>query len=180
MKQPPKRGRGRPPISGEAGQRFQVTIPPTLAKKLRKLGGGSLSGGISSDPRVAHMEQLKRIILSNQKQIEMFESGKMTVGYGPELGTEQTARAEAARLREQNMQLSVLVRREEAWQRRQRAFYAMQRQFLPHGNGQPTLASIAEFDAAEKALKAVQAEAERIVREIRANAPTAESKQRKE
>lgn len=41
-----KRGRGRPSLSGETGERFQVTIPPTVADKLRAYGGGSLSAGI--------------------------------------------------------------------------------------------------------------------------------------
>lgn len=43
-----KRGRGRPPLSpsGESGQRYQVTIPPTVADKLRDVGQGSLSQGI--------------------------------------------------------------------------------------------------------------------------------------
>ena len=42
----PKRGRGRPSLSGETGERYQVTIPPTLADRLRAHGGGSLSAGI--------------------------------------------------------------------------------------------------------------------------------------
>jgi len=41
-----KRGRGRPPLSGETGERYQVTIPPTVADKLRTHGDGSLSQGI--------------------------------------------------------------------------------------------------------------------------------------
>ena len=41
-----KRPRGRPSLSGETGQRYQVTIPPTVADKLRRYGGGSLSQGI--------------------------------------------------------------------------------------------------------------------------------------
>lgn len=43
-----KRGRGRPPLSpsGETGERYQVTIPPSVADKLRAYGGGSLSQGI--------------------------------------------------------------------------------------------------------------------------------------
>jgi hypothetical protein len=41
-----KRGRGRPPLSGETGQRYQVHLPPTVAEKLRVLGEGSLSQGI--------------------------------------------------------------------------------------------------------------------------------------
>lgn len=46
MKAPAKRPRGRPSLSGETGERFQVTIPPTLADKLRTYGAGSLSAGI--------------------------------------------------------------------------------------------------------------------------------------
>jgi hypothetical protein len=41
-----KRGRGRPSLTGETGQRYQVTIPPTIAAKIRKRGKGSLSRGI--------------------------------------------------------------------------------------------------------------------------------------
>jgi hypothetical protein len=41
-----KRPRGRPSLSGETGERYQVTIPPTVADKLRRFGEGSLSGGI--------------------------------------------------------------------------------------------------------------------------------------
>lgn len=41
-----KRPRGRPPLSGEAGQRYQVHLPPAVAEKLRTYGDGSLSQGI--------------------------------------------------------------------------------------------------------------------------------------
>lgn len=41
-----KRGRGRPSLTGEPGRRYQVTIPPSVADKLRRDGGGSLSAGI--------------------------------------------------------------------------------------------------------------------------------------
>jgi hypothetical protein len=43
---PVKRGRGRPSLTGETGERYQVTIPPTVADKLRESGNGSLSAGI--------------------------------------------------------------------------------------------------------------------------------------
>lgn len=46
MKPKVKRGIGRPSLSGETGQRYQVTIPPTVADKLRRYGNGSLSAGI--------------------------------------------------------------------------------------------------------------------------------------
>jgi hypothetical protein len=38
--------RGRPPIYGARGQRYQVHLPPELAVKLRAIGEGSLSQGI--------------------------------------------------------------------------------------------------------------------------------------
>ncbi len=41
-----KRPRGRPPLSGEPGQRYQVHLPPSIAERLRKYGNGSLSQGI--------------------------------------------------------------------------------------------------------------------------------------
>lgn len=41
-----KRPRGRPPLAGEAGQRYQVHLPPSVAEKLRRYGDGSLSQGI--------------------------------------------------------------------------------------------------------------------------------------
>ena len=41
-----KRPRGRPSLTGETGQRYQVTIPPSIADKLRQHGEGSLSRGV--------------------------------------------------------------------------------------------------------------------------------------
>lgn len=46
MKPAAKRPRGRPSLTGETGQRYQVTIPPTVADRLREHGAGSLSQGI--------------------------------------------------------------------------------------------------------------------------------------
>ena len=38
---------GRPPlIEGEPGQRYQVRLPPSIAERVRAVGGGSLSRGI--------------------------------------------------------------------------------------------------------------------------------------
>lgn len=41
-----KRGRGRPKMHTEPVERSQVSIPVSVDKKLRQLGGGSLSAGI--------------------------------------------------------------------------------------------------------------------------------------
>ena len=120
------------------------------------------------DPAVRHRENLKRTILDNEQQIELLESGQMTLGRGPELGTPATAANEAARLRRQNEELRALLRQEEAFDRRQRAFFEVHQKFLPHGDGRPSEESIDEFEAAEKEWRDSQADVDRIVKEIRA------------
>jgi transcriptional regulator with XRE-family HTH domain len=120
------------------------------------------------DPAVRHRENLRRTIRDNEQQIEMLESGQMTLGRGPRLGTPATAATEAARLRRQNEELRSILRQEKAFERRQRAFFAVHQQFLPHGDGRPSDESIAEFEAAEKEWRDSQVETERIVEEVRA------------
>lgn len=120
------------------------------------------------DPVLLHRENLKRTIRNNDQVIELLEAGKMSVGMGPELGTPRTAAAEARRLRRKNEELRALLHQEEAFQRRQEAFFAVHRQFLPRESGQPSEDSIAEFDAAEAEWRAAQREVDRIVKEIRA------------
>jgi hypothetical protein len=41
-----KRARGRPSFTGKPVKRYQITIPPATANRLRHLGKGSLSAGI--------------------------------------------------------------------------------------------------------------------------------------
>ncbi len=41
-----KAKRGRPSLTGEPGERYQVHLPPATVDKLREAGGGSLSQGI--------------------------------------------------------------------------------------------------------------------------------------
>jgi hypothetical protein len=41
-----KAKRGRPSLTGETGERFQVHLPPKVAKTLKSVGGKSLSQGI--------------------------------------------------------------------------------------------------------------------------------------
>jgi hypothetical protein len=44
---PRKPKRGRPPLHGKAGVRFQIHITVDVERFLRKLGEGSLSAGIT-------------------------------------------------------------------------------------------------------------------------------------
>ena len=75
---------------------------------------------------------------------------------------------EIIRLRKHNEEHRAMVRWEEAFQRKQEAYFGLNRQWLPHGNGVPTGESISEVDAAEEEFRAAQAEVDRITREIRA------------
>jgi hypothetical protein len=42
----PKRPRGRPALTGKAGKRFMIHLPPKTATMLRAVGSGSISLGV--------------------------------------------------------------------------------------------------------------------------------------
>jgi len=120
-------------------------------------------------PRLTHTENLRRMIESNEESIEAMQDGRITgLGYGPGASDPQSVAVEIARLRKQNEEHRAMVRWEEAFQRKQDAFFSLNRQWLPHGNGLPTEESISEVDAAEEELRAAKAEVDRITSEIRA------------
>jgi hypothetical protein len=62
-----KRPRGRPPLSGESGQRYQVHLPPSVADKLREYGDGSLSQGIV---RAARLVCAMTVTPTTDKQLD--------------------------------------------------------------------------------------------------------------
>ncbi len=130
-------------------------------------------------------------MMRNDQQIEFLESGNVAMGYGPGPGSKRSAYMEAVILRQKNeayarmirlrlrkllgeplpsvaeQEADVIDRLEDAWQERQAAFFAMNKQFLPHGNGVVSLDSIKEFDARDAEWKDIKAEADLIVEEIR-------------
>jgi hypothetical protein len=120
------------------------------------------------DRRVAHRINVLRTIANNKQQIEMFESGQMTTGYGPNLGTPSAAATEARRLRQKNEELESLLRSEDAFQRYQEAIFAINRQLIPNGNGVLSEESLAELTAAKAEHEAARLEMDRIADEIRA------------
>ena len=119
------------------------------------------------DPRIAHRFNVLRTITQNKRQIEMFESGQMTVGLGPELGTPSNAAAEVLRLRRQNEELLSILRAEVTFQRYQEAIFALNQQFLPRGNGVLSEDSLAELQVAKSEHEAAKREMDRIADEIR-------------
>jgi hypothetical protein len=125
-----------------------------VAKILKKHGKGSISAGIRWTHNIMR-ELNKEQILANERRIAKLESLKTSA-----------AMQEALRLRRTNEELRSLVRQDETWERRQKALLAVHSQFLPHGNGQPTMEALDELEAADAEWRAAQAEADRILQEI--------------
>ena len=120
------------------------------------------------NPRLTHTENLRRTIESNEKMIEALRDGRVTgLGYGRSPSDPQSVALEIDRLRKQNEEHLALARLDEAFERRQAAFFQLNRQWLPHGNGLPTDESISEEQAAEEEFRAAEAEVNRITEEIR-------------
>jgi transcriptional regulator with XRE-family HTH domain len=121
------------------------------------------------NPRLTHTENLRRMIESNEKMIEALQDGRITgLGYGRLPSDPQSVALEIDRLRKRNEEHRALARLEEAFQRRQEAYFELNGQWLPNGNGLPTDESISEEHAAEEEFRAAQAEVDRITQEIRA------------
>src|ERR1700680_393717 len=103
------------------------------------------------NPRLTHTEKLRRMIESNEKSIEALQDGRLTgLGYGRVPSDPHSVAAEIDRLRKRNEEHRALVRLEDAFQRKQEAYFGLNGQWLPHGNGLPTNESISEVDAAEE------------------------------
>jgi hypothetical protein len=120
-------------------------------------------------PRLTHRENLQRMIESNEKTIEALQDGRITgLGFGPGPADPRSVPAEIARLRNRNEEHRSLLRLEDAFERQQEAYFQLNRQWLPHGNGMPTEESISAVDAAAAEFRAAQADVERIRKEIAA------------
>ncbi|CAD9227672.1 conserved hypothetical protein [Burkholderia cenocepacia] len=63
---------------------------------------------------------------------------------------------------------AALERERRAFERRQKAFITVTKQFRPHGSGQPSTDDLNELDAADAEWRAADAEMRRIGEEIRA------------
>lgn len=120
------------------------------------------------DPKIRHRINLTRAILADQQQIDLFESGTMTVGYGPKSGDASNATAELRRLRLRMKETKSLLRQDVTFERYQSALFAINGQSLPYGSGMSSDESVAELEAAHAEWREAEEDVERIVREIRA------------
>jgi hypothetical protein len=73
---PAKRGRGRPPISQQAGKRSMVHLPKELDERLRAAGGGSLSLGIIR--HVARLPPLLTTTRAKARKLAALRAAKLT------------------------------------------------------------------------------------------------------
>ena len=95
------------------------------------------------------------MIEKNEKIIEALRDGRITglrAGSGP--SDPQSVPDEIDRLTKKNEEHRSLLRLDEAFQRRQRAYLALNGQWLPHGNGLLTDESVLDFEAAEEEFRA--------------------------
>jgi transcriptional regulator with XRE-family HTH domain len=119
-------------------------------------------------PRLTHLEVMQRAIDSNDSIIAAIAEGTITgLGNGPGPCAPDSALRERARLEKKNEELRALLRVQQAFDRKQRAVFALSREALPHGNGVLTDAAMDEADAAEAAFRAAQIEVDRLTQEIR-------------
>ncbi|HEY2662779.1 MAG TPA: helix-turn-helix transcriptional regulator [Candidatus Binataceae bacterium] len=156
-------------LSQRAAARLLVVEERTMRQWCAGQGQPPPSVFRALNPRLTHTENLRRMIASNENTIEAMQDGRITgMGYGPGPSDPQSVAMEIGRLRKQNEEHRAMVRWEEAFQRKQDAYFGLNRHWLPHGNGLPTGESLSEVDAAEEEFRAAQVEVDRITREIRA------------
>jgi transcriptional regulator with XRE-family HTH domain len=118
-------------------------------------------------PRLTHTENLQRLIDLNEKMIEAMRDGRITgVGYGAPLAGPQSLTGAIDHLRKQNDQHRALLRLDRAFHRQQEAFFELNGQGRPHGDGILTDESMSEAEAAQEEFRAAQAEVDRITQEI--------------
>ena len=121
------------------------------------------------NPKHAYAEGLSQMIVANARTIKAIEEGRIS-GLS-EVGNSETKtnlKVELEKLKKRNEEHDALLRLDQAFHRRQEAMLKMNEQWLPRGSGVPNKDSLDEFDSADAEFRIVQAECDRIAREIRA------------
>jgi transcriptional regulator with XRE-family HTH domain len=156
-------------LSQRAAARLLNVEERTMRQWCAGQGNAPASVFRALSPRLTHGESLRRMIESNEKMIEAMQDGRITgLGYGRAPSDPQSVAVEIDRLRKRNEEHCALLQLEEAFQRQQEAYFELNGQWLPHGNGLPTDESISEIDVAQAEFRTAQAEVDRITQEIRA------------
>jgi len=119
-------------------------------------------------PRLTHIEVMEKCIASNDSIIASIDEGRIRgFGNGPELSAPDSALRERARYAKKNEELRALLRVQQAFDRKQRAVFALSEEALPQGNGVLSDAAMDEADASEAEFRSAQLEVDRITQEIR-------------
>jgi len=116
-----------------------------------------------------YVENLRERIESNQQTLEALREGRITgMGYGPGLSDPGSVAIEIKRLERRVEEDTALLRMQKAKDRVDKAHWeGVFPQWMPHGNGAPTLESLAALDVARADFRAAKAEVDRIAQEIR-------------
>lgn len=120
--------------------------------------------------RAAYPASLMRMIESNDRTISAIQEGRIS-GLGAIDDPDVKAKhfVELERLKLLNEELRALLRMDQAFHNRQEAYLRMNQQWLPQGNGEPTINLLDNFDSAEEEFIAAKAECDRIASQIRSN-----------
>lgn len=161
-------------------------VPKVAILALERLA--NMSQELRDDPFISRW---RREALRNERQIEFLESPNAGIGYGPAAGTNHNAKAQARLLRMKNdtyerliknrakklegesyltqaeEERDVIDRLDDAFEQRSLALRDLRDQFLPYGDGILDQQSMDKFDARDREWREAQAEADRIVQEIR-------------
>ena len=120
------------------------------------------------NPRLTHLEIMEKAIKSNESIIAGIDSGSLKgFGYGPGPSAPDSAELVRERYVKKNEELRALLRIQRAFDRRQRAVFALGEEALPQGGGVLSDAAMDEADAAEAEFRAAQLDVDRITQEIR-------------
>ncbi len=119
--------------------------------------------------KLVYVENLRKRIESNRETLQALREGHITgMGYGPGPSDPGSVAIEMQRLERRIEEDQALLRLEETMERRDKAHWeGVFPQWMPHGNGAPTLESLSALDAAETEFRAAKAEVDRIGQEIR-------------
>ena len=119
-------------------------------------------------PRLTHLDVMENAIKSNDSIIAAIDDGSLKgFGTGPGPSAPDSVRRMREHYVKKNEELLALLRVQRAFDRKQRAVFALGQEALPQGTGVLSDAAMDEADAAEAEFRAAQLDADRITQEIR-------------
>ena len=156
----------------ELGQREAARLLGIEERTMRQwcAGEGTPPASVfrALSPRLTHIEVMLKRIASNDSVIRAIDAAAITgSGDGPGLSAPGSASQMRAHYVQKNEELLAILRVDQAFDRKQRAIFALSEQASPEGSGVLSDAVMDEAEAAEAEFRAAQLEFERFGREMR-------------